>query len=126
MTVRFKLLFQQLCEAKLDWDELLAGTHLLEWESLAAELQRFRPVCIPRCCIESESKSVEAYSLLGYCDASQRAYAAVVYLHMEMRGGSSSGFLCSKTRVAPVKRVTIPRLELMSALLLARLITTVR
>ena len=123
LTVRFKLLFQQLCERKLDWDEPLTGELLTEWESLSLDLQRFRPIKIPRCYTEAESSPVNSYSLLGYCDASQRAYAAVVYLQVET---TVSQFLCSKTRVAPVKKVTIPRLELLSALLLARLISTIQ
>ena len=47
LTVRFKLLFQQLCERKLDWDEPLTGELLTEWESLNLDLQRFRPIKIP-------------------------------------------------------------------------------
>ena len=66
------------------------------------------------------------YSLQGYCDASQRAYAAVVYLQEETGNVCYRTLLCSKTRVAPVKKVTILRLELLSVLLLARLITTVQ
>ena len=69
---------------------------------------------------------MNSYSLLGYCNASQRAYAAVVYLQVETDNATVSQVLCSKTRVAPIKKVTIPRLELLSALLLARLISTIR
>lgn len=69
---------------------------------------------------------MNSFSLHGYCDASQRAYVAVVYLQMEMGDTTLSQFLCSKTRVAPVKKVTIPTLELLSALLLARLVSIVR
>ena len=56
-------------------------------------------------------------------DASERAYAAVLYLsstyadnHTEVR------LLCSKTRVSPTKRQSIPRLELLGALILTRLV----
>jgi len=49
-----------------------------------------------------------------------------VYLQVETEDTTLSQFLCSKTRVAPVKKVTIPRLELLSALLLARLVSTVQ
>ena len=61
-----------------------------------------------------------------FCDASQKAYAAVVYMQAERGNVIHTQFMCSKTRVAPVKKMTIPRLELLSALLLARLISTVQ
>ena len=47
------------------------------------------------------------------------------YLRFETETNTYSHLLCSKTRVAPLKKVTIPRLELLSALLLARLISTI-
>lgn len=108
----------------MDWDEPLSGDLLAEWESLVADLQLLSTIRMPRCC--AQLSEVMLYSLEGYCDASQRAYAAVVYLRTETGDASLSRLLCSKTRVAPVKKVTIPRLELLSALLLARLISTVQ
>ena len=50
LTIRFKLLFQQLCETKVGWDELLQGELLTEWETLAADLQQSSPISIPRYC----------------------------------------------------------------------------
>ena len=126
ITVRFKLLFQRLCESKADWDEPLTGTLLAEWKSLSSDLERCEPILIPRHCIGIDSSSVKSYSLQGFCDASQRAYAAVVYLQVETEVAVHTHLLCSKTRIAPIKEVTIPRLELLSALLLARLMSTTR
>jgi hypothetical protein len=125
LTIRFKLLFQQLCETKVGWDEPLEGRLLTEWEALASDLQRASPISIPRCCTEGEDTTVKSYSLDGFCDASLKAYAAVIYLRVETETNTYSHLLCSKTRVAPLKKVTIPRLELLSALLLARLISTI-
>lgn len=68
---------------------------------------------------------MRSYALDGFCDASLRAYTAVVYLQFETKTNTYSHLLCSKTRVAPLKKVTILRLELLSALLLARLISTI-
>ena len=80
ITVRFKLLFQQLCETKTDWDEPLTGGFLTGWKTLASDLQQFEPILLPRCYTGVESASIKSYSLQGFCDASQSAYAAVVYL----------------------------------------------
>ena len=118
ITVRLKLLFQQLCETKTDWDEPLTGGFLTGWKTLASDLQQFEPILLPRCYTGVESASIKSYSLQGFCDASQSAYAAVVYLRVESESGIFGKFLCSKTRVAPVKKLTTPRLELLSALLL--------
>ena len=52
ITVRFKQLFQKLCEKKLDWDENLTGGLLTEWESLTSDLQQFTPIRIPRCSVQ--------------------------------------------------------------------------
>jgi len=53
------------------------------------------------------------------------AYAAVVYLVIETNTGESLKFIMSKARVAPTQPQTVPQLELLSALLLAQLITSV-
>ena len=63
--------------------------------------------------------------LIEFCDASAKAYAAVVYMGPEGEHCVDVTFLASKTRVAPVGGITIPRLELLSALLLSKLITSI-
>jgi hypothetical protein len=63
-------------------------------------------------------------SLRGFCDASSKAYAAVIYLKIKATDGVRIQFVTSKTRAAPRKQ-TIPRLELLSAVLLSRLMTSV-
>ncbi|GFV28266.1 uncharacterized protein TNCV_3368561 [Trichonephila clavipes] len=62
----------------------------------------------------------------AFSDASERAYAAVVYIKcFNESGQSQTRLLCSKSRVAPLKTLTIPRLELPAALLLSRLVKKV-
>ena len=61
--------------------------------------------------------------LHGYSDASEAAYAGVVYLRgVDMKGVAHVCLVLAKTKVAPVKRVMIPRLELCRALIVARLL----
>ena len=64
-------------------------------------------------------------NLHGFCDTSMHAYTAVVYLIIKTPNEQFVRFIASKTRVAPLKSQTIPKLELLSALLLARLVTSV-
>jgi hypothetical protein len=63
----------------------------------------------------------------GFSDASEAAFAAVVYLRItSMDGSTDTNIVCSKSRVSPVKQLTIPKLELCGASLLARLLTRVK
>jgi hypothetical protein len=119
------VLFQKLCESKIEWDEPLGGDLLDRWKSLVDELQAGQPLSIPRSYFDGVHGEVKSYSLYGFCDASLSAYAAVVYLVVQTDEGRFVKFIVSKTRVAPLQSQTIPRLELLSALLLARLISSV-
>ena len=65
------------------------------------------------------------YSLQGFCDASLLAYGAVLYLKIDTDAGSHVRLLSAKTRVSPVQTQTIPRLELLGALLLAKHVVNV-
>ena len=70
----------------------------------------------------AKQKPVE-FQIIGYCDASEKAYSAVTYLTVTYKNGQvSSQIIAAKTRVSTVKVLTIPRLELMSRLLLARVV----
>ena len=124
VTIRFKVLFQELCASKVDWDEPLTGELLHKWKSLVFNLQDVS-VSIPRCYFHSTDKKPSKCTLQGFCDASTAAYAAVIYLKVETENGCVVSFVASRTRVAPLKKQTIPRLELLSALLLAKLVTSV-
>ena len=64
--------------------------------------------------------------MVGFGDASERAYAACAYLVCQREDGTSSSLIASKTRVAPLKDTTMPRLELLAASILSRLIGQVK
>ena len=67
------------------------------------------------------------HELHGFCDASEQAYTAVIYLcMMDLDGGIQVSFVTSKTKVAPIKRLTIPYLELCGVYLLAQLLLHVQ
>ena len=61
------------------------------------------------------------YELHGFCDASSKGYAAVIYLRKITSSSVSTLLLAAKTRVAPIHTITISRLELYGALLLSTL-----
>ena len=79
---------------------------------------------IPGCYFQKE-KPVE-FKIIGYCDASEKAYSAVTYLRVTSKTGQVlSQIIAMQTRLSPLKVLTIPRLELMRSLLLPRLVHSV-
>ena len=71
-------------------------------------------------------EQLENVGLYVFSDASKKAYCAAIYLVSETSIRNSSGLLTSETKVAPLKGQTIPRLELLGTVILARLMTSVR
>ena len=126
VTLPFKVYFQKLSKIEVTWDQPFQGDLLKEWDELVTGLEDARLVHVPRCYQTLREPHGELQvQLYGFCDASLRAYAAVVYLVIEIEGERVPQLVCSKTRVAPLRELTIPRLELLSGLLLAQLIRTV-
>ena len=126
VTVCFKILMQELRKNKLGWDQLLSGELLAKWTKLVEQLMRGTlPITLPRCCLQGPRSESRVYRLYGFCDASTAAYAAVVYLVEEDEGCAYSHFIVARMWVSPLKSVTVPGLELLSALCLARLMSNV-
>uniref|UniRef100_A0A1X7U6B8 Reverse transcriptase domain-containing protein n=1 Tax=Amphimedon queenslandica TaxID=400682 RepID=A0A1X7U6B8_AMPQE len=90
------------------------------WKKLASTLDQGNSVVIDWYLPGLGDQEYPFIQLVGFCDASLNAYAAVVYLRVVGKASTSVSILASKTQVAPLKTVTIPCLQLLSALLLAR------
>lgn len=80
---------------------------------------------MPRCVCAGLEEGVTPYDIYGFADASEKEYSAVVYLVIEV-SGNYFPVLWSKTRVAPLRRQSIPRLELLSGVILVRLVSSVK
>ena len=116
-----KIQFQQLWELKLDWDEPVTEEIYELWARWRIELPLLSKIPIPRCIFQKDLQ-ICTRELHGFSDASEKAYSAVVYLRIQHNDGNILvSLLSSKTREAPLKKLTIPRLELCGALLLAHL-----
>ena len=84
-------------------------------------------VKIPRCYFGEKELEPSTIQLHGFSDASRQAYAAAVYLRSEWDDGRVQvELVASKTKEAPLKRQSIPRLELLGTTILARLMNTVQ
>jgi len=122
--VKQKMQFQHLCCNKVNWDDNLEGETLQQWNQLPMEIKALSQIRVSHCNFD-KIREMASCQLHGFSDASERAFAAVVYLHIEYKGGLPDVCLvASKTRVAPVKKIPIPRLELLGATILARLMDT--
>lgn len=114
-----KLLVQRLWQAKISWDESVPLDVHTAWLNFKSQLDNINHIVIPRHVLIQSPVSIELH---GFSDASEVAYGACLYIRsVSSLGQISIQLLCAKTRVAPLKTVTIARLELCAALLLAQL-----
>ena len=126
MIVCMKILFQNLCCENWGWDEELEGNSSRNFHEWIADLSNIEGISINRCIYERPKQEVLECELHGFGDASSKAYCTVVYLVYKTNEGTSAKLLTSKSQVAPLKKLTIPRLELMLARILAQLMDTVK
>ena len=118
-----KIFLQSLWLHKVAWDEGLSPHLANDWSVIEENIQSAKIVEIPRPVSDNLDNK---HFLFGFCDASKAAYAAVLYIGSKTNNGELiTKLLCSKTKVAPLKQLTIPRLELCGALLLSKLIRKV-
>ncbi|UYV68389.1 hypothetical protein LAZ67_5004188 [Cordylochernes scorpioides] len=117
-TIVPKIILQQCWKSELKWDQPVPEDivkKFVEWQSQIPELLSVR---IPRWVMRD---GFEQASLHVFCDASQDAYATCIYLRTVKNEEVNVQLIASKARVAPKKKLTIPRLELMSCLIGSRL-----
>ncbi len=118
--VKAKILLQRLWSERVDWDELVPEAILHEWSRWRSELPLLSRHYIPRYYYPKQAVATSV-KLHGFSDASEKAYAGVVYIRMsDPDAVVHTSMVMSKTRVAPIKR---PRLELCGALILAQLLS---
>ncbi|KAL7725084.1 hypothetical protein ACLKA6_016157 [Drosophila palustris] len=111
-----KIFLQHLWKAKVDWDESLPASLMSAWMEIIESFSSISRFSFPRLVLDSQV-AVEVH---GFCDASIDAYGACVYI-ISRTEQPFSRLLCSKSRVAPLKTLTVPKLELSGAMLLAQL-----
>lgn len=119
-----KILIQKLWLSGIQWDEELPQNLLYEWIAYRKDLELLTQFRLPRWVMSSHTDQV--MELHGFCDASNVAFGAVVYLRIiDVNGEVHVNLITAKTRVAPIKQVSIPRLELCGAVLLTKLLVEV-
>ncbi|XP_037820796.1 uncharacterized protein LOC119609875 [Lucilia sericata] len=117
-----KMIMQQIWKDQIDWDENLKPETLNSWLSFLDDYPNIEQIKIPRFVGYTPSCTIEFH---GFCDASEKAYAATLYIRtINENNHISSHLLLSKTKVAPVKFLTLPRKELCGAELLSKLVSS--
>ena len=110
-----KLLMQELCHLNLGWDVEIPLDKKVSWCNWLDKLCTLEKFCYPRCFWPHKSI---IYELHCFCDASAIGYSAVAYLRtIDKNGCVHVTFVMGKSRVAPLKSITIPRLELVAAVI---------
>ncbi|XP_018373965.1 PREDICTED: uncharacterized protein LOC108768144 [Trachymyrmex cornetzi] len=118
------ILMQTLWNLGIDWDEEVPMQVYQSWNQIRTQLCLLNELKIPRLIVSGKNNS--QLQLHGFCDASERAYGACVYLHeRDKHGDTITKLICSKSRVAPMRALSLPRLELCGAVLLVNLMCRV-
>lgn len=121
-TVRVKCLFQSMWQRGIGWDEELPPDLSQQWQQWCMELLQLHEIVIPRWYGTERPLNSQAQVLHVFSDASEKAYGAAAYLQGQTAEGEPmTRLVMSKARVAPIKKLTLPRPELMGALIAARM-----
>ena len=122
-TLNAKKLLQDLCrEEKLGWDDELPDAYRIRWEKWRNELPLLERLTVPRCVKPTDFGEVKSRQIHIFSDASTVGYGSVAYQRLcDNEGRIHCSFLMGKAHLAPIKAVTIPRLELTAATVSVRL-----
>ena len=121
VTLKGKTIIQDLWRQRYDWDTKLPDVIVEEWEVWLSTLKMMPMIKIPRCFLRNgiDYKSIDLHI---FTDASEKAFGAVAYLRVTYDSQKPTiSLLMSKSRLAPIKTLTIPRMELQAAVLGVRL-----
>ena len=127
IVIQLQSLIQALWLDQLSWDDPLNQNLSQQYQNLRQHLKSIEEIQIPRCVLDKNTPfKEEPLQLHVFCDASITAYVATVYIRQPIcRGHFRCQILVAKTRVAPIKTICVPRLELCAALLGAQLVQSI-
>ncbi|XP_034935131.1 uncharacterized protein [Chelonus insularis] len=120
-----KIFMQQLWSQNMSWDQPLSSEQLSVWEDYHLSLSHLGDIKVPRNIHPTNPE--EKFDIFGFGDASEKAFGACLYaVSVNKQGNLQSYLLCAKAKVAPLKVISLPRLELEAALLLSQLYNEVK
>lgn len=124
VVVKFKVFLKKICAIKIDWDEKLTGDLLTEWNELIQNLFGIDEIKFDRnYCFTDRNDPFVKVELHGFSDASEKCYGCCVYLRFVHKSGLIKiALVTARSRVSPLKKLMVPKLELLGTLLLSRLL----
>ncbi|XP_062538364.1 uncharacterized protein LOC134206653 [Armigeres subalbatus] len=116
-----KILLQEIWRSGIQWDEKIDNNTFAKWRSWLQILPQVEQVQIPRCFLSRSEYGYNNAQLHTFVDSSENGMAAACYLRIIQNESVQCCLIAAKTRVAPLKYLSIPRLELMAAVIGTRL-----
>ena len=128
IVIQLKSFIQTLWLNNLSWDQPLNHNLTQQNNHLSGDLKSIEDIDTPRFILDKNEPSKNPLQLHCFYDASTTAYAGAVYIRQPISQGRfySQQLLVAKTRVAPIKTLRVPRLELLAALLGEKLVQSIR
>lgn len=117
IVIRCKIILQEIWLQNFDWDDVIDGNLKSLWLEIENDLAFIENIEIPRYVFTSVEIRGEVH---GFADASQRAYGCCIYFRVLEQGKYKINLLIAKSKVAPIKAQSLPRLELCAAVLLSK------
>ena len=117
-----KVILQDLCRLRIGWDDEIPALQLTRWPRWTAELPKLANFAVSRCVQPDGFGCVESAQLHHFADASNYGYGTATYLRLLNKDGHVHyTLMAGKSRVAPIKPITIPRAELTAATVSVRM-----
>ncbi|XP_055542771.1 uncharacterized protein LOC129728359 [Wyeomyia smithii] len=121
-----RILMQDIWAEGIGWDDKITDKLRVKWRDWIDLVPQLNDIRIPRCYfLDAVEETYSSLQVHVFVDASRSAYACAVYFRVETPHGPEVQLVNAKSKVAPLKMQTVPRLELRAAVLGSRLLHSV-
>ena len=114
-----KIIMQQISLDKIDWHEEISSNCMSRWPNFIDDFPSINKIRIPRWVQYSPDVQIQFHAL---SDASEKTYSAALYIRLSKDDVVSTQLVAAKLKVAPIKTVSLPRLEFCGAVLVSDLV----
>lgn len=123
ITIYNKIIMQEIWREQSGWDDKVSERTKKKWNAFVQEASLIEKIRVQRWLEYKPSNKIELH---GFSDASEAAMGACIYMKTYENGTIYTNLIAAKTKVAPTKKITLPKLELCAAVLLAKLVHVVK